>query len=130
MAALLLGVAAWPNPVDPAAPGGWTDLSPDEFAALLDWEEVVLLNVHLPYEGELPGTDLFIAYDEVNKRRGDLPAERDAALAVYCRTGRMSATAVRTLAGLGYTRIYQLAGGFEAWQAAGYELVHAPARRR
>ncbi len=99
-----------------------TDLSPQELRRLLDGGGVVLVNVHVPYEGEIPGTDLFIPYYAVRARARELPG-RDAAIAVYCRSGRMSREAVQALAGLGYRRVYNLRGGFNAWREAGLPFV-------
>jgi rhodanese-related sulfurtransferase len=35
----------------------------------------------------------------------------------------MSASAARDLAALGYNNVLEVDGGFNAWQAAGYELL-------
>lgn len=122
-----LAVIAWA--LVPRAEGDrWTDLEPAALADLLAREDPQLVNVHIPYEGELPGTDAFVPYDRVAELVDDLPADRDAPLVVYCRTGRMSQEALPVLVDLGYTRLYQLRGGFQAWQAAGLELRTDPAR--
>jgi rhodanese-related sulfurtransferase len=38
---------------------------------------------------------------------------------VYCKTGGRSALAAQTLMSLGYTNIYSMQGGFDAWIDAG-----------
>ena len=44
---------------------------------------------------------------------------RDATYLVYCRSGNRSADAVEGMARRGFTRIYELAGGIQAWERAG-----------
>ena len=44
---------------------------------------------------------------------------RDATYLVYCRSGNRSAGAVEVMARRGFTRIYELAGGIQAWERAG-----------
>ena len=82
---------------------------------------VVTINVHAPDEGSIPGTDLVIPFDQIASSN-ELPADLDAPLAVYCRSGNMSAAAVDDLEELGYTDIMELEGGFNAWEASGREL--------
>lgn len=101
----------------------WTDVTPQRLAAMLAGGDPFLVNVHVPYEGEIPGTDAFVPYDEIGDRLDRLPSDRDARIVVYCRSGRMSLEAARTLVAEGYTRVYNLMGGFEGWEAAGYELA-------
>ena len=92
---------------------------PAEFAAVVGDEDVVTVNVHVPDEGSIPGTDAAIPFDQITTSVGDLPQERSMPLAVYCRTGQMSAEAVQTLRDLGYTDVVELRGGMEAWTADG-----------
>lgn len=112
---------AWPSAAQPVP--GYVDGSPDEVAALLAEEDPFLLDVHVPNEGYLAGTDARIPFTEVAARQAELPADPDARIVVYCLSGRMSELAANELVGLGYRNVVNLAGGMVAWQAAGYELV-------
>ncbi|MFN0090295.1 MAG: rhodanese-like domain-containing protein [Acidimicrobiales bacterium] len=53
----------------------------------------------------------------------ELPNNRSTPLAVYCRSGNMSADAVDDLEALAYTDIVELDGGFNAWTRADRPLV-------
>ncbi len=98
-------------------------LSPAAFAQAVADPVRVTINVHVPDEGSIPGTDLSIPFDAIEPRADELPADRSTPLAVYCRSGRMSAIAVETLARLGYTSIVELDGGMIAWEADGRRLL-------
>jgi rhodanese-related sulfurtransferase len=114
-----------PAPAAPqpsAAPDGYRDLSPAELSARLSQKDFFFVNVHVPYDGEIAGTDAFIPYDQTEQRLGEYPADRNAPLVIYCRSGYMSAIAARELARLGYSEVYNLAGGMAAWKVAGYPL--------
>ncbi len=104
---------------------GYIDVSPQDLSSVLEREDFlfVLVNVHFPHEGKIEGTDLFIPYDEIGDRLGELPSETNAKIVVYCRSGSMSAVAAATLVGLGYTNVWNLDGGMAAWEEAGYLLV-------
>lgn len=97
---------------------------PAAFAAAVREPRSFVLNVHVPDEGSIPGTDASVPFDQLRERRGELP-DSSTPLAVYCRSGRMSAEAVQTLADLGYRDVVELRGGMVAWAAAGRPLLAA-----
>jgi rhodanese-related sulfurtransferase len=103
--------------------GSYVNVTPAELRSMLQSEDFPLVNTHIPYEREIEDTDLFIPYDQVVERLGDLPQERDAKIVLYCRSGSMSAIAAATLVGLGYTNVWNLDGGMIAWEQAGYTLL-------
>lgn len=101
---------------------GYTDISVEQLSSMLQDKDFALVNVHIPYEGELPQTDLFIPFDQIEDHLDQLPA-KDAPIVLYCRSGSMSTSAAKELAELGYTNVYELDGGFNDWKAAGYEFL-------
>jgi rhodanese-related sulfurtransferase len=104
--------------------GSYTDVSAGSLHTMLKDKDFPLINVHIPYEGEIEGTDLFIPFDEIEANVDRLPLDKGAKLVLYCRSGSMSATAARTLVGLGYSDVWNLDGGMIAWEEAGYPLLH------
>ena len=101
---------------------GYVNISIDRFVEMMDQKDFVLINVHVPYEGEIPGTDLFIPYHSVKQNREKLPEAKDARIVVYCRTGPMGDTAAAKLTEMGYTQVFHLKDGMERWKESGREL--------
>lgn len=95
----------------------------DEFADMVAQADRVTINVHVPFEGDIAGTDLSIPFDQIDANAGRLPADRSTGLAIYCRSGPMSTIAAETLHNLGYTDVVELRGGMRAWQADGHPLT-------
>ena len=104
---------------DGAGDLGWTRVGPEELQQMLEEEDVYLVNVHVPFEGDIPGTDATIPYTEIASRVDELPTSGDPKLVIYCRSGNMSTEAGQDLVDAGVTGFYELDGGFVDWNAAG-----------
>ena len=102
---------------------GYVDITVEQLKSALTNKNFSLINTHIPYEGELPQTDAFIPYNEVEANLSQLPADKNARIVLYCRSGRMSTEAAQTLVNLGYTNVVEVDGGMQAWETAGNELI-------
>jgi sulfur-carrier protein adenylyltransferase/sulfurtransferase len=93
------------------------NLNPDNGFTLLDvregdeWEQG-----HLNKAIFLPRGFLEVKADKI------LP-DKNQAIVVYCAGGTRSALAAKTLQDLGYTDVYSMAGGFNAWKNNGFPFV-------
>jgi len=101
--------------------GTYTDVSVTELQTMLTNKDFTLVNVHIPFEGNIVKTDLSIPYDQIAQNLDQLP-DKNARIVLYCRSGRMSAIAAETLVGLGYTDVWNLSGGMSAWEQAGLNI--------
>lgn len=106
-----------------SVPGGeYTNISPDELQTKLENKDFLFINVHIPFEGDIPNTDITIPFDEIEENIDQLPADKNAEIVLYCRSGNMSDQAARTMVELGFTNVWNLEGGFKAWKQAGLPM--------
>lgn len=103
--------------------GTYQDISVSELETMLENKDFLMVNVHIPFEGDLPDTDISIPYNEIGQYLDVLPEDKDAKIVLYCRSDNMSGIASEELVGLGYTNIYNLDGGFNAWKDAGLPMA-------
>lgn len=96
-------------------------VDPARFEEIVADADTVLIAVHVLGGDEIEGTDLVMAFDDIDL--GLLPADRGTPLAVYDRSGNLSAIALEGLASQGYTALIELEGGSNAWVASGRSLV-------
>ncbi|MEK7400165.1 MAG: rhodanese-like domain-containing protein [Candidatus Poribacteria bacterium] len=101
---------------------GYTTMSIEELHNALTNNNFLLINVHIPYAGEISGTNLLVPYNEIERNLDKLPSNKDAKIILYCRSGNMSSIAVKTMVKLGYTNVIDVPGGMNAWKSAGYEI--------
>ena len=104
--------------------GAYFDITPQTLKSWLGHKDFLLVNVAVPYVGEIESTDEFIPLNEIEGRLNAFP-QRDSKIVVYCRSGATSAQAARQLVRLGYSNVWNLKGGMIAWQGAGYPLSSA-----
>ncbi|MEJ6781967.1 rhodanese-like domain-containing protein [Aminobacter sp. Piv2-1] len=124
MAPMLVAFSGWrPSLAAGDSTGEVVMISSDELASMLKRKDFAFVNVHIPYEGEIEGTDSFIPFDKMDENLDKLPKDKNAKVVLYCRSGRMSAVAAKRLAELGYTQVSDLTGGMIAWEASGRQLL-------
>ena len=97
-------------------------MSAAELHAALVAKDFVMIDVHVPPAGVIPGTDTRIAYTDIDAIAAYLGADLDTRVVLTCRSDRMSAEAGAALVARGYRAVRHLAGGMNAWVAAGYAL--------
>jgi rhodanese-related sulfurtransferase len=105
---------------------GWTTLqhlSPADAANLIATSDPIVINVHIPYAGDIPGTDTDISYKNVDAIEAYLGYDHCADVLLVCESGGMSQSAGNELIKRGYLRVRDLNGGMSAWSSAGYPLL-------
>ena len=106
----------------------WQRVDADAFADAVDTEEnAFLLDTRTQPEWEQDGhlsNATLVPHDELEQRQDELPADKDATVLVYCRSGNRSQEAAQTLLDLGYTNIVELNSGINGWKDAGYPVEY------
>lgn len=126
-----LGAAENPSSADAVLPENTIRVQPALIGMLdvyqlensLQEEDIFLVNVHIPFEGNIADTDLFVPYNEIAGNLTLFPDGRDQKIVVYCKVGAMGMEAAQTLLDLGYTNVWNLTGGYEAWKEAGFAFL-------
>ena len=80
-------------------------------------EKLIIVDVRTKEEydgGHIPNS-LLIPYDEIEKKAPALLTDKNAAIIVYCRTGRRSEIAAKALIGMGYANVADM-GGISDWK--------------
>ncbi len=101
----------------------YTNISADQFVKMLDQKNFTLINVHIPYQGEIARTDLLIPFNKIDRYENQLPDDKDAKMVVYCMMGPMGRIAADKLVSMGYSQVIHLQGGMMAWQKVGKKLL-------
>lgn len=104
--------------------GSYTNISSQQLDAMFKDKDFELVNVHIPFAGNIPDTDLSIPYNEITESQylSQLPVDKNAKIVLYCRSGRMSQIASEELVALEYTNVWNLKEGMVEWEKAGYLL--------
>lgn len=100
-------------------------VAPVEFSEAINQTGVIVLDVRTPEEfsaGHLPNAI------NINLEGADFAGEvskldKNAIVAVYCRSGNRSGVATELMAELGFVDMYDMQGGILDWEAAGGQIV-------
>lgn len=100
-----------------ASDGSYEQITQEAAKEMMDTQEVIVLDVREQSEydsGHIPGAVLLPVGSIDEETAAAVIPEKDSTVLVYCRSGNRSKTASSTLAGLGYTNIYEF-GGINTW---------------
>jgi len=109
---------------------GFTGVNTDEATRLFN-DDAFVLDVRSAgefKEGYI-GNATNISSTEIGSKLGLLPADKETPILVYCLTGARSSRAAGIMAKDGYTNVYNLSGGINAWKAAGLPVGKAKSKK-
>jgi rhodanese-related sulfurtransferase len=105
------------NPLEP-----FTRITVEEAKEMIENGDVQVIDSREPWEhaeGHVPGS-LNIPHMATLPRNKDLA--RDKPILFICKSGQRSAVAAEFAATAGLTDLYNVEGGHDAWQRAGYDM--------
>jgi rhodanese-related sulfurtransferase len=100
-------------------------VDPVEFSEVIAEPGVIILDVRTPEEfnaGHIENAiNINVADSNFSSEVSKL--DKNATVAVYCRSANRSAVATKEMAELGFTDMYDMQGGIIDWEAAGGPVV-------
>lgn len=123
--------AAPAAPVPEAAPRPGScdfplNIKPDEARYFIESRQPVVIDIRTADEhaaGYLAATSLVLDYNGPDFKAQLAKLDKAADYLIYCRSGRRTGAALLIMKDLGFTDIHDLAGGINAWTAAGLPVV-------
>jgi rhodanese-related sulfurtransferase len=100
-------------------------VDPVEFSEVIAQPGVIILDVRTPEEfnaGHIANA-VNINMADSNFSNEVSKLDKNATVAVYCRSANRSAVATKEMAELGFTDMYDMQGGIIDWEAAGGPVV-------
>jgi len=91
-------------------------ISPEEAQALMEKEEVVLVDIRDPESHAAANIPSSIHLNDRSIQPFLGSADREQALIVYCYHGNNSQMAARFFVEQGFSKVYSMSGGFETWR--------------
>ena len=109
--------------ITPVNDDGYRNISSEKLMEIITCKDFVLINVHIPYEGEIDGTDLLIPYNNILNKLDKLPQDKTSKIIIYCKRGINSVKTSKKLVQMGYTNIINLTGGMNNWKENGFKII-------
>ena len=101
-------------------------VDPVEFSEVIAEPGVIILDVRTPEEfnaGHIENAiNINVADSNFSSEVSKL--DKNATIAVYCRSANRSAVATNEMADLGFTDMYDMQGGIVDWEAAGGPVIN------
>lgn len=114
------GLLVWPS-IAKVTGGGAREVGTLETTRFMNTGNALVLDIRDNAEfngGRIPKSKN-MPLAEIDKRVDEISRFKDKPVIVTCRNNMRAAAAVKLLKKHGFTDVYQLAGGFGAWQQAG-----------
>jgi rhodanese-related sulfurtransferase len=102
-------------------------MTPKQAAAMFAEKKAIILDVRELHEWQaqhIAGA-IHIPLSQVEARLGELSLYKESPVIVQCRSGKRSAKAAVTLQSAGFTQVYNLAGGINAWTDDGLKTAQS-----
>jgi rhodanese-related sulfurtransferase len=90
-----------------------------ELNRLMQQNDIFLVDVHIPEQRHIKGTDVFVPFNEIEQYQDKFPKDKNTAIYLYCEAGPMGNAAAKSLHDLGYRNLFNLEGGAKAWRNSG-----------
>lgn len=119
-------ISLWDEMLTQVKTTGWGGISRFKtYAMLVANTPFLALDVRTPAEyasGHIEGA-INIPLNQLPARLGELPADPEAIIVVYCQGGQRGALGYSLVRQLGFVNAKNLVGGFDAWKAEGYPVA-------
>jgi rhodanese-related sulfurtransferase len=117
-------LAALPQLALSANDKGYTTVDTSRFMQMMNHKDFTLINVHIPFQGKIPGTDKLLPYNRIAELKDQLPQDKNTPIVIYCMGSEMGTIAARTLSQMGYTHVTQFYNGMIGWREQGGRLIY------
>ena len=124
-ALMLMSCSSQETHQDTTQQKSWQNVSAEEFKALINENDGTVLDVRTKKEtdaGYIEGAAFLDFYHESFEARIKT-LNLAKPVYVYCRSGGRSSKAAAMLIEHGFTQVYNLDGGFKAWEKKGYKVA-------
>ncbi|HXS72990.1 MAG TPA: rhodanese-like domain-containing protein [Rhodanobacteraceae bacterium] len=104
---------------------GFKELTPAGLTHLINRDDALVVDVSPQADFEkahVPGSR-HVAVSQFDPENKELKKARELPIVTVCRNGAESAKAARRLVKAGFTRVYTLSGGIDAWRRADLPLA-------
>jgi rhodanese-related sulfurtransferase len=103
--------------------GSYTSINSAELYQMLQNKDFTLVNTDPMPNLAIPDTDLFIPHNDLLEDPSLVSQNKAEKIVIYCMIGSNSSVVAEEFAKMGFSDIYNLAGGIVGWQQQGYQVV-------